>query len=190
MKKRNWYFVILWATVMVLSIVIPGIITDTCHGLAGRIRRVQETETDEESGSEKTDGTESEKRQTERLPAKTPAGGSEDPDERSGLSETETVTEKEKVLYQEGKEGYAKKFLGEKEAAFRTTAELYLQGITGQTCRLNCVTFLEPYGESGYRTELVYETEDGFTHEENLICEYDTVYQFYRIYPEGIEEEN
>ena len=31
MKKRNWYFTILWATVMVLSIVIPGIITDTCH---------------------------------------------------------------------------------------------------------------------------------------------------------------
>ena len=63
MKKRNGYFIILWATVMVLSIVIPGIITDTCHGLAGRIRRVQETETDEESESEKTDGTESEKRQ-------------------------------------------------------------------------------------------------------------------------------
>lgn len=190
MKKRTLYFIILWTLVMVLSIVIPGIISDTCHSLAGRIRRVQETETDEESESEKADGTESEKRQSERLPAETPAGGGEEPDEGSGLSETETVTEKEKVLYHEGKEGYAKQFLGDREAAFRTTAELYLQDITGQTCRLNSVTFLEPYGEGGYRTELVYETEDGFTHEENLICEYDTAYQFYRIYPEGIEDEN
>lgn len=190
MKKRTLYFIILWTWVIVLSIVIPGIISDTCHGLAGRIRRIQETETDEESESEKLDSTEREKEQAELLPAGTPAGGGEEPKEESGLSETETVTEKREGIYHEGKEGYAKQFLGEKEAAFRTTAELYLQGITGQACVLTSVTFLEPYGEDGYRTELVYETEDGFTHEENLICEYDTAYQFYRIYPEGIEEEN
>lgn len=190
MKKRTLYFIILWILVIVLSIVIPGIISDTCHGLAGRIRRIQETETDEESESEKADVKESEKRQTERLPAETPAGGGEEPDERGGLSETEAVTEKREGIYHEGKEWYAKQFLGDREVSFCTTAELYLQGITGQTCRLTSVTFLEPYGEGGYRTELVYETEDGFTHEENLICEYDTAYQFYRIYPEGIEEKH
>lgn len=189
MKKRNWHFIVLWTVVIILSIFIPGMISNVCHSLAVRISKQKETEDEKQNKA----GTETQRRQTEMLSAETQSNIATEQNEGSSISETETVTEeKRESIYHEKEKGYAKQFLGdgERSAVFQNTAELYLEGITGETCRLTSVTFLEPYGKDGYRTELTYQTEDGYSYQEELICEYDSEYQFYRIYPEGMEEDS
>lgn len=190
MKKRNWYMIVLCIAVMILSIFIPGMISNVCHSLAVRISKQKETEDEEQNRAKIWSDTETESRQTEMLSSEADSHAAPEQKEGSRIPETEAVTEREQALYHEQKKGYAKQLLGDRESVFYNTATLYLEGITDEKCKLTSVTFLEPYGKDGYLTELTYQTEDGYSYQENLVCEYDPEYQFYRIYPEGMEEDS